>query len=72
MQQSVFLLCSGCSERREEAVEVWHDVVGVVAVDEALPTVVYEPAVDAGAAPLIAPVVLLPAPNTHAHTRVLI
>lgn len=47
MQHSGFLLCSGCSERREEAVEVWHDVVGVVAVDEALPTVVYEPAVDA-------------------------
>lgn len=47
MQHSVFLLCSGCSERREEAVEVWDDVVGVVAVDEALPTVVYEPAVDA-------------------------
>lgn len=39
------------------------DVVGVVAVDEALPTVVYEPAVDVGAAPPVAPVVLLPAPE---------
>lgn len=39
--------CSGCSERWEEAVEVWDDVVGVVPVDEALPAVVNEPAVDA-------------------------
>lgn len=39
--------CCGCSERWEEAAEVRDDVVAVVAVDEALPAVVYEPAVDA-------------------------
>lgn len=38
---------SGSSARLQEAVEMWDDVVGVVAVDEALPTVVNEPAVDA-------------------------
>lgn len=36
----------GCSEHQQEAVQVGDNVVGVVAVDEALPTVVYEPAVD--------------------------
>lgn len=53
------------SERLQEAAEVRDDVVGVVAVDEALPAVVYEPAEDAGAAFLIAPVVLLPTPEIH-------
>ena len=61
--------CLLSSERREEAVERRHDVVGVVAVDEALPTVVDEPAVNVWAASLITPVVLLPAPDTHTQTH---
>lgn len=64
-----YLNVSGCSESLQEAVEIWDDIVGVVAVDEALPTVVYEPAVDVWAVPLIVPVVLLPAPNTHTNTQ---
>lgn len=38
--------CWVCSEHQQEAVQVGDNVVGVVTVDEALPTVVYEPAVD--------------------------
>lgn len=56
------------TEHLEEAAEIWHDVVCVVAVDEALPAVVNEPAVDVGAVPRVAPVVLLPAPNARTHT----
>lgn len=36
-----------------------------MAVNEALPTVVNEPAVDIGAVLLVVPVVLLPAPDAH-------
>lgn len=54
----------------EGAVEVRDNVVHVVAVDEALRTVVYEPAIDVCAVPFVAPVVLLPAPDRHTDTHV--
>jgi len=41
-----------------------------MAVDEALPAVMNEPAVDVGAALLVLSVVLLPAPDAHTNTRI--
>lgn len=64
------MLACGCSEHLEEAVQIWNDVVCIMAVNEALPTVMNEPAVDVGAPLFITPVVLLPAPDTHTSTNV--
>lgn len=59
-------LAIGRSEReRQEAVESWDEVVGVMAVDEAFATVVDEPAEDIRSTFIIPSVVLLPAPVTH-------
>lgn len=52
----------------EKAVEIWDDVICVVAFDEALAAVVNEPAVDVGAALLLVAIVLLPAPK-NTQTR---
>ena len=47
------------------------DVAGVVVVDEALPAVVDEPAVDVRALLPVLSVVLLPSPETHRKYKLL-
>lgn len=59
----------GGSDCLKEAVQIRHDVVAVMTIDEAFAAVVDEPAVDVGAALRVASVVLLPASETQTESR---